>query len=417
MNITRLRNKLSSGERLKVLFLNDVGFQYGAGLAQLRQIQSFLLMGHEVKGMCWTQGLEGDIPFIPHNATGFWTGMRQLPQVHPDKGYSEAEIIRSILREIISFQPEIVIVGNLHGAKWPLRLLLALRDLDTVVVAYMHDCFLVSGRCAYPADCRLYEVGCNETCPTAHEYPVLKSSQIANEWKLRREIFCGINGVFLAANSRWTCSLADRTMNGLHFADVVYLGLDEHLFKPIDRNLARRMLGIPEDHFVILSGAVNVSDQRKGCHFIEEIVSALKKEADFFVFGHESYGMEGVRATGLLRDYRKMPLLFSAADLFLGTALEEAFGLTLCEASSCGLPIVAFKVGGVPEIARHDVNARLIEDISLPGLLNEIKFFMANPQERQAFGERGRAIVESEFTLKRQAERWMEYLEKVIELG
>jgi len=416
MNITRVRNKLSSGERLKVLFLNDVGFQYGAGLAQLRQIQSFLLMGHEVKGMCWTQGPEGDIPFIPHNATGFWTGMRQFPKAHPDKGYSEAEIIRSILHEIISFRPEIIIVGNLHNAKWPLRLLLALRDLDAVVVAYMHDCFLVSGRCAYPADCRLYEVGCNETCPTANEYPVLQSSQIANEWKLRREIFCGPNGVFLAANSRWTCNMAERSMDGLHYADVVYYGIDDQLFKPIDRNLARRMLGIPEDHFVILSGAVNVSDRRKGFHFIKEVVSALNKEAVFYVFGQESSDMEGVRATGLLRDYRKMPLMYSAADLFVGTALEEAFGLTLCEASACGLPIVAFKVGGIPEIARHDISARLIEDFSLPELIKEIKFFMSNPQERQAFGERGRAIVESEFSLKRQAARWMEYLKRVVEL-
>ena len=111
-----------------------------------------------------------------------------------------------------------------------------------------------------------------------------------------------------------------------------------------------------------------------------------------------------------------MPLMYSAADLFVGTALEEAFGLTLCEASACGLPIVAFKVGGIPEIARHDISARLIEDFSLPELIKEIKFFMSNPQERQAFGERGRAIVELEFSLKRQAARWMEYLKRVVEL-
>ena len=55
----RVRDKIEHGERLRILFLNDVGFQYGAGLAQLRQVQSFLLMGHEVMGICWVTGGEG----------------------------------------------------------------------------------------------------------------------------------------------------------------------------------------------------------------------------------------------------------------------------------------------------------------------------------------------------------------------
>jgi glycosyltransferase involved in cell wall biosynthesis len=140
----------------------------------------------------------------------------------------------------------------------------------------------------------------------------------------------------------------------------------------------------------------------------------LTGKADFMVFGWNSSGMKGVHAAGQLRDYRKMPLLYSAADVFVGTALEEAFGQTLCEASACALPIVAFNVGGVSEVARHDVSARLVDEISASALLHEIRFFMDNPDAREAFGEAGRAIVESEFTLKRQGERWMEYLKNLI---
>jgi glycosyltransferase involved in cell wall biosynthesis len=412
MNTDRLKTKLRKGERLRALFLNDVGFQYGAGLANLRQIQSFLLLGHEVRGLCWTQGIEGEIPFAPRNA-GLWKGMRQLPQVHPDNGYTDDAIIRTILQEVRTEDPDVIIVGNIHGARWPLELFLSLKSLDTTVVAYMHDCYLISGRCAYPGECGLHETGCDERCPTPNELPTLAPKMIPDAWALRRKIFCGPSGVPIAANSRWTLGMAEKSLKDLHYADLIYLGLDERLFKPIDRRLARRLLGIPEDSFVILGGAVNVNDRRKGADLFMKVASALSEKAYFLVFGHESFGLKGVHATGLLRDYRRMPLLYSAADIYVGTAIEEAFGMTLCEAAACSLPVVAFNVGGVPEVAVHNKNAILVNDIGAEGLRKGIEFFMTDAGARGEFGRAGRAMVEEKFTLKKQGERWMEYLKQL----
>ncbi len=417
MNPTRIREKVRRGDRLRVLFLNDLGFQYGAGIGQLRQIQSFLLLGHEVRGICWTQGvLEDHIALIPRGAEGLWLGMRQLTEVHPDRGYDDAAIVKMIVQEAGSFGPDVIIVGNLHGAKWPLELFPELQSLGALVVGYMHDCYLVTGRCAYPGECSLYKVGCDETCPTADEYPPLAPAKIPAAWRLRREIFCGDTGVPLAANSAWTLAMAQKSLQDMRFGQVVSLGLDERLFKPIDRSLARRLLKIPQESFVILSGAANVKVPRKGWHILKEVMTTLDGRAQFLLFGAESEKIPGVYATGLLRDYRKMPLLYSAADLFLGTSLEEAFGLTLCEAAACGLPIVAFRVGGIPEIARNDVNARLVDQISSGGLLEEIESLMANPKKREAFGRAGRSRVVKEFTLAHQAERWRHYLKVVVEL-
>ena len=412
-----LEEKLQRGERLNVLFLNDIGFQHGAGMAHRRQVQSFLLLGHRVMGLCWSQGpVEGSIPIVPPGATGVWLGMRELPHLHSNGYYDEEAVIEVILEEARPLEPDVIIVGNLHGARWPLRILPALQSAGYLVIAYMHDCYLVAGRCAYPGHCLLYETGCDETCPTADEYPVLAPAKIPGAWKLRREIFCGANGIPLATNSCWTLSMAQKALKGLRYADVVYYGLNERLFKQIDRALARRLLGIPQDRLVILSGAVHVNEHRKGGHLFQKVVSALAKKALLLVFGAQFSYLKGVKATGLLRDYRKMPLLYSAADLFLGTSLEEAFGQTFCEAAACSLPIVAFKVGGIPEVARHGVNARLVEGISVEGMLAEIDFFMKNPQEREAYGAAGRAMVEEEFTLRRQGERWLEYLRTATSL-
>ena len=414
MDLKRIRHKLDCGKKLRILFLNDVGFQYGAGIAQLRQIQSFLLIGHEVMGLCWRRGVEADIPFFGQNGDGLWLGLRELTKIHSSEGYSKKELIDVLVNEVKRADPDVVIVGNLHGAMWPLETLLQLRNLNLLVIAYMHDCFLITGRCCYPGECRMYESGCDETCPTAHEHPQLSPSQIRDAWKLRRAIFCGKDGIPLATNSHWTLALAKRSLAKPRCADVVYLGLDEQLFKPIDRPLSRRLLGIPEHRPVVLSGAVNLGDERKGWHIFKKVVSALQKDFHFLIFGENSLKKKSVYGVGLLRDYRKMPILYSAADIFVATSLEEAFGQTVVEASSCALPVVAFNVGGFQEIARHGTNAMLARKKNAESLLEAIRSLLDNPAKREALGRTGREIVKKEFSLEKQGERWMKFIKKAV---
>lgn len=418
MNIEYIRHKLSLDESLRVLFINDLGFQYGAGIAMCRQVQSFLLSGHDVMVLCWSKDNKiKSIPSMPHNMPGTWLGVQELPHLHVENGYSESHIIDEILKTIAPCYPDVIILGNLHGASWPLRLLLALRQLDCLVIAFMHDCYLITGRCAYPGNCSLYLTGCDETCPTADEYPFLAPEKIPAAWALRRTIFCGPHGIPIATNSLWTLQMARQALPGLRYADVVYYGLDERLFSKIDRTLARRLLGISDDkQAIILSGAADLGEVRKGGPILHELARRLANNdhVQLITFGHESFGLKNVRSAGFIEDYRKTPLLYSASDMFLGTSIEEAFGQTFIEAAACSIPVAAFNVGGIPEAACHNVGARLVNDISASALMQEIEFFVAHPDQCQEFGSRGRSIVEKEFTLERQAQRWMNYLTELL---
>jgi glycosyltransferase involved in cell wall biosynthesis len=301
-------------------------------------------------------------------------------------------------------------VGNLHAAQWPVSLLSALKEAGLPVVAFMHDGYYASGRCAYPGECRLYETGCDESCPTADEYPALEPKKIPEAWRLRRQGFCGPRGVALAANSHWTLEMAHRSLPDLRHSSVLYYGVDERLFKRVDRGVARRLLGVPEGKPVIVAGAVSLGDRRKGGQVLKEVVAALAGEAHFLVFGHAASELGEVQGMGYLHDFRRMPLVYSAADIFLGTSLEEAFGQTYCEAAACGLPVVGFRVGGVPEIARHGLNARLVEAGDLDGTIEQLRCLIREPSARVELGRAGRDLVEAEFTLRRQGERWMEFL-------
>lgn len=410
MHIDRVKYKIRNKHHLRILMLNDVGFQYGAGIAHLRQIQSLLMLGHDVGGICWQQGsVEESIPFIPRSAKGRWLGMFHSPKLDGHQNINPEQIRKIILDHVARWAPDVVIVGNIHGSGWSLELLVDIQKLGCLVVAYMHDCYNITGRCAYPFGCELFFSGCNASCPTAQQYPQLPSEKIASAWRLRQEIFTQYPGIAIATNSQWTLDMACKALKKPFFSDVVRLGLDISLFRPLNRSVMRKVLHIPDDSFVIISGAVDVKDTRKGGNFFEQVIRRFSRDAIFLVFGRNP-GLPSVRATGLIRDYRIMPLLYSAADIFIGTSFAEAFGQTYCEASACGLPIVAFNVGGIPEIARHDLNANLVNPGDYDQYCECINQLMENPTLRQEFGQAGRTLVEKEFSLEMQAARWDAFL-------
>lgn len=406
----RIRAKLENGAALKVLFLNDIGFRYGAGLAELRQIKSFLIMGHEVKALCWDAGEQRCMEVFPAGASERWKGLHSRRSLHLECGRSVEAIVEALIAEVAAETPDVVIVGNLHAARWPLEVFLGLRGLDVLTVAYAHDCYLFTGRCAYPGDCRLYLTGCDESCLTCDSYPPLAAGEIAEAWRLRRTIFCGPSGIPLAANSLWTLGFARRALGDSIDAEVVYLGLDTDVFKPMPRDVCRRLLGVPPDAFIILGGAVNVQDQRKGGRFFDEVLVALQKDAYFLLFGDNSPRFEHAHSVGFVEEHCKMPLLYGAADVFMATSMEEAFGQTIMEAAACGLPVAAFAVGGVPEIARDGLNARVTKDVSAGSLVEALRFFISSPGRCREYGDAGRRLVEDCFSLKRQGQAWNGYI-------
>ena len=62
-----------------------------------------------------------------------------------------------------------------------------------------------------------------------------------------------------------------------------------------------------------------------------------------------------------------MPLL-SAADVFLLPSAQESFGLAALEAMACEVPVVASRVGGLPEVIEHGVNGFLHAPDDLDGM-------------------------------------------------
>jgi glycosyltransferase involved in cell wall biosynthesis len=414
----QLHDKIRGGGRLRVVLINDVGFQYGAGVATRRQAQSFLMAGWDVAMVSWNAGTAGEYPPVAKlQAPGRWIGTRSLPDVHPSFKLSPEMITERVVSAVKDANPDFVLLGNIHGASWPIELLTALRDADFAVAAYMHDLHWVTGRCAYPGPCRKYvEDGCDETCPTAEQYPPLPRDQIKDAWLKRAEVFSGPDAIPLIANSHWTAGIARSRFGDAAVIDTIHLALDHRQFSRIDRTLARRLLGIADERPLVLLGSVNVKEERKGGPIFVSLLDQLRRRSDVGVlaFGHGSESLPCTKAFGMVTDERQMALIYSAADIFVGTALEEAFGQTLLEGAAAGLPIVAFNAGGVVEAVKDGETGILVEEKSAEAIIAAIDTLLADPALAASMGRNGASRVAKEFSLPVQADAWRACIERLF---
>jgi hypothetical protein len=149
-----------SRHRLRIVLLNDHGFEYGAGIAHARLAAALAGAGHQVFPLALSKG--------PLQSN-------ELPE------YTNQEV----LDNVAACTPDLVILGNVHSGKPdPGMLLLVGERFQTFCV--LHDFWMITGRCGYPMGCTKYLQGCDATCPTSSQYPQLDPSQIGGAWETKR---------------------------------------------------------------------------------------------------------------------------------------------------------------------------------------------------------------------------------------
>ena len=96
--------------------------------------------------------------------------------------------------------------------------------------------------------------------------------------------------------------------------------------------------------------------------------------------------------------YREdVPELLSIVDLFVLPSLREGLGTAILEAMAMGKPIVATRVGGIPEAVKHGVNGRLVPPADASALAAAIKQLLAAPDRLPAMGRQSRMLAERHF--------------------
>jgi len=106
--------------------------------------------------------------------------------------------------------------------------------------------------------------------------------------------------------------------------------------------------------------------------------------------------------------------LYSHAAVFVCPSIYEPFGLINLEAMACGTPVVASRVGGIPEVVVDGETGRLVEPGDAAGLGRALREALADPEQGRRMGEAGRRRVEAHFSWDRIAERTMTVYHEAI---
>ncbi len=108
-------------------------------------------------------------------------------------------------------------------------------------------------------------------------------------------------------------------------------------------------------------------------------------------------GVQGtVKLLGLRSD---VPDLLAASDVAALSTNAEGSPLSIMEYMDAGLPVVATRVGGIPELIDHGVEGLLVEPQDAPGLGDAIARLLDDPDEARRMGERGRERRRREFDI------------------
>jgi glycosyltransferase involved in cell wall biosynthesis len=182
---------------------------------------------------------------------------------------------------------------------------------------------------------------------------------------------------------------------------VIGNAVDATLFHGGDRDLARAQLGLPASGIVILS--VGHMTERKGFHLLIGAVAGLRRDDVLLCIAGDGPQrselvrlvaqrglVERVRFPGAVRN-EDLPAWYRAADLFVLASSREGWPNVLCEAQACGLPVVATRVWGIPEIVSRPELGVLVEDRSEDGLSAAISHALGREWDRAAIEAVGRA--------------------------
>lgn len=106
--------------------------------------------------------------------------------------------------------------------------------------------------------------------------------------------------------------------------------------------------------------------------------------------------------------------LYHEADVYVQPSLYEPFGITILEAMSMGKPIVATRVGGIPELITNGVEGLLVESGNSLELARAIINVFSDSSRRKCFGRNARKRVEREFTWETIAKKTLELYKNLL---
>ena len=283
----------------------------------------------------------------------------------------------------------------------------------------LHDMANFTGGCCF-------DLGCGKFIQQCGACPQLSSNRDRDlsrkVWQRKGKYYSSLdkNRVRIVTPSRWLGNEVQRSPLLSRFrTSVIPYGLDTDVFQPRDRDVAREVLGIPRAARVVLFVAAGLNDYRKGFQYLLEALAGVGDQSKVFLVsvgdGHlkDFEQFRYVRCQSIQND-RFLSFIYSASDVFVAPSLADNLPNTVLESIACGTPVIAFSVGGIPEMVRPGITGYLANPADSAGLRSAMVALLSDDDKRLEMSAHCRQVALADYDLQIQARRYLKIYEEML---
>ena len=187
----------------------------------------------------------------------------------------------------------------------------------------------------------------------------------------------------------------------------IYNGVDVDNLKFLSREKARDFLNIKDSDFIV--GTIANDYPAKGLKYLKQAAASIRGEPR----SDESERENKYKFVIIGKGNRFIPEAYKylkAFDIFVLPSVKEGFPWVVLEAMAAGLPIIATRVGAVPEILEHKKTAVLIQPGRVEELTKAISDLADNRELRDKISSQGERLVAEKFSLNKMVKKIEELL-------
>lgn len=404
---------------MRVLHISTTDITGGAGIAAKRLHDALRMQG--VESFMLVQSKKSEDKFVLKNYhVPFINKIRSeldyLPlrkRIINKHNFSTAWFPGSIHRKIQKINPDII---HLHWINGGFIKIEALSKIKVPILWSLHDMWPFTGGCHY-------DNGCNKFTDECKNCPELKNSNAAFKiLKKKQNSFQFIKKLHINGLSKW---ISDSAQSSKLFKNRPIHNLpnciDTEVFYPIDKKEAKKTLGIdPRSKIILFGGIAAAQDKRKGFDLLQK---ALLKKSDnqdvtLAVFGNackKEHFLKNMRIKylGHINNIEQLRLIYSAADAVVVPSRQENLSNVVLESLACGTPVVAFNIGGMPDMITHKINGYLAKPFDTEDLAKGIELTI-EPENSNELTKNARATVLKSFDSKIVTKRYIELYETIL---
>lgn len=299
-------------------------------------------------------------------------------------------------------------------------------DLGKPVVWTLHDMWSFTGGCHYSARCEGYKNNCLN-CPQLSE----DIFQLPYHLLQEKVDFFNHPNLVIVTPSQWLAKCAKESKVFQHNTiEVIPYSLDTNIFQPVNKSEAKEKLKLNPHDIILLVGAVTGNEKRKGfielinslkiCQNNPQFASLIKNNTlKICCFGELNDEFNDLDITvipfGNINCEEELSLIYSAADIFILPSLEDNFPNTMLESMSCGTPVMAFDVGGMPDLIQDQISGIIIPFNNVQLMSDKIIQLINDRSLCQKMGQKSRNIISHNYHLSVQANNYYKLYQELLD--